>query len=142
MALIVLPLGVEDRDIAKARRHRAMGDRRGLHRLALAATEGPAEIACRAVAEPVHRIPELLGLRLVGDVAQHGAALAVLDLVEELPAELEIVALLVDAPAAVPDDVDPVLDPGDEIVEARFRGVRAERDIRHALDRKGGRQSA
>src|SRR5262245_49626420 len=108
----VRPFGVEHIDLTKAGRHGAVRHRRDLLRLALAAVKAAAEVVGRRVAEPVHRIPEIRGAALVGDVAQHAAELAVLDLVEHLPAELEIVTLLIDAEAGVADDVDPVFDAG------------------------------
>src|SRR6202521_5282611 len=132
----IVASGVEHVYPAEARRHGAVGDRRALHRLALGAAERAAEKIGRAVAEAVHRAPETLRLGLVGDEDQHLPALAVLDLVELLPAELEIVALLVDAPAAVADDQDAVVDPADEVLEARRLRVRLQRHVGHALDGK------
>src|SRR5262249_23514281 len=72
----------------------------------------------------------------IGDVAQHIPALAVLDLVEQLSAELEIVSLLIDAEAAIADDVDPVLYTGDEVVERSRLRVWLQRNVWHALNRK------
>jgi hypothetical protein len=93
-----------------------------LRRLALAAKEGTADEAGRRVAQPVHRVPEIGRAALVGDVAQHGAALAVLDLIEQLAAELEVIALLVDAPASLPANLDAVIDAGGQIASRVSRG--------------------
>ena len=56
-------------------------------------------------------VPELLGVGLVGDVAQHAGELAAPDLVEHLPAELEVVALLVDRIGGIAHDVDAPVHP-------------------------------
>ena len=83
----------------------------------------------RGVAEPVHGIPEIRGTALIGDVAQHIAALAVLDLVEQLSAELEIISLLVDAEARITDNVDPVLYASDEVVKRRRLRIGLQRNV-------------
>src|SRR5688572_6360221 len=98
-----LALGVDDVDAVEARRGAAVRDRRDLPRLPLAVEERAAHSVVALVAAGDHRVPELLGVGLVGDVAQHRPDLAVLDLVEQLAAELEVVALLVDRVGAVAD---------------------------------------
>src|SRR5207237_613424 len=103
---------------------------------ALAAEQAASEVIGRRITEPIHRIPEIRRTALVGNVAQHVPALAVLDLVEQLPAELEIKSLLVDAEAPVADDVDSVFDTGDEIVERCRLRIRLQRNVWHALDWK------
>ena len=83
-------------------------------------------------------MPELHRPALICDIAKHGAELAAFDLVEELTAELEIIPLLINAPAAVAQDVNSLVDIGDKVVERTGRWIGLERDVRHALDRKGG----
>jgi len=58
--------------------------------------------------------------------------------VEDLAGELEVVALLVDAPAPVPVDVDAVLHVGDQALGRGGRvGAGLQRDVRHPLDGEG-----
>src|SRR5262249_5610090 len=135
-ALEIVARSVEHVDAAEARGRRAMRDRRALPRLAFAARERAAEMIGGAVAKAVHRVPERLVLGLIGEMHHQRTALAVADLVPELAAELEVPPLLVDAPAAVADDVDAAVDAGDQVVDARRLQVRPQRDVRHALDRK------
>jgi hypothetical protein len=78
-----------------------MRHRTDLRRLALAVVEGAAERVVAPVEIRDARVPKLLRIRLVGDIAQHPDHLAVADLVEQLAAELEIVALLIDREGAV-----------------------------------------
>ncbi len=122
--------------LPKACRDGAVRNGRALFGLALATIGSAPEKIGALVADAVHRVPELHRAALVRHVAKHRPELAVPDLVKHLAAELKIVTLLVDAPAAVADDVDAPLDIGEQIVErTRFR-VRLERNVRHALDRK------
>ena len=59
-----------------------------------------------------------------------------LDAVEALPGELEVVALHVDGPALVADDVDAAVDPGDELLGAwPVRAGVGQRHVGHALNR-------
>src|SRR5213596_1897401 len=58
---------------------------------------------------------------------------AILDFVKKLAAELEIVALLVDAPTAVADDVNPVLDVREKLLDRDLFLARFKRNIRHPL---------
>src|SRR6185503_744392 len=129
-----LALGVDDVDAVEAARGAAVRHRRDLPRLALAVEERAAQAVVALVAAGDHRVPELLGVGLVGDVAQHRAQLAVLDLVEELAAELEVVALLVDGVGAVADDEDALLDLGDELLRRQLGLAGGERDVGHALE--------
>src|SRR5262249_3398447 len=120
----------------------AVRDRGELGGLPLSAEDRAAEIIGGLVAKRVERVPEIRSPALIGDVAQHLAPLAVLDLVEQLAGELEIVALLVDAPAAVADDVDAVLDAGEEVIERRGFRIGLQRYVRHALNRERRRALA
>ncbi len=74
--------------------------------LGLAAVEGTAEDIGLRTRDGRHGTPEVGGRRLVGDVPQLTRDAPVLDLEEPLTGELEVVALHVDGPGAVPDDVD------------------------------------
>src|ERR1044072_4691355 len=129
-----LALGVDDVDAVEAAGGAAVRHGGDLPRLPLAVEERPAQTIVALVAAGDHRVPELLGVGLVGDVAQHRAQLAVLDLVEELAAELEVVALLVDGVGAVADDEDALLDLGDELLRGELVLAGRERDIGHALE--------
>src|SRR3970282_2439566 len=88
--------GVDDVDAVEARRAGAMRDRRHLRGLALAVEERSAEAVVDLLAHGHARVPEFRGADLVGDVLDHAGDLAVLDLIEQLAAELRVVALLVD----------------------------------------------
>ena len=60
--------------------------------------------------EPVEVAPEVGGDRVVGDVSHRPRDLAVLDLPEDVTAELAVVALLIDRVAAAAIDQHAVLD--------------------------------
>ena len=79
----------------------------------------------RGVAQPVERLPELRGAALIGGVAQQVAAFAVFDFVEELAAELEIVALLIDAPASGADNVNAISIPANRSSSEQLFGFGA-----------------
>ena len=72
-----------------------MGNGTDLRGLALAVEEAAEVDVIATVADGDARIPELLCVGLVSDVAQHAGDLAVFDFVEKLAAELEVVALLI-----------------------------------------------
>ena len=97
-------------DVLEQRRRAAVAHRRHLAGLGLAAVEGAAEHVGLRAADDRHRAPEVRRRRLVGDVAQLTGQPAALDPVEPLAGELEVVALHVDRPALVADDVDAALD--------------------------------
>ena len=107
-----------------------MADRRDLARLGLAAVGGAAELPRLRAADCLHRAPEVGGRGLVGDVADLADQLAVGDLVEALTGELGVEALHVDAPGAVPDDVEPVLDLADQLLGAGSVLGGLQRDVR------------
>src|SRR5210317_1946794 len=64
--------------------------------LAFAIKERTAQTVVALVTQCGTGIPELLGVGLVSNIFNHALDLAVLDFVEKLPAELEVIALLVD----------------------------------------------
>src|SRR5262245_46648032 len=93
-ALAELALGVDHVHAVEARRRAAVRHRADLAGLALAVEERTVHAVVALVGDLHARVPELLGVRLVGDVAELLRDLAVLDLVEQLAPELEVVALL------------------------------------------------
>ena len=97
----------------------------------------PSEVALLA-ADHVQARPELRRLHLVGDVLEHADDLAAFDLVEDLAAELRVVALLVDRERAVADDRDAAIGRGDEVVPSEILVARQQRHVRHALELHGG----
>src|SRR5690554_279502 len=101
--------GIDDVDAVEAGGGRAVRHRRHLRGLALAVEERPAQAVIGLVADRAAGVPELRRADLVGHVLDHAGDLAVLDLVEQLAAELRVVALLLDRERAVADDVDAVL---------------------------------
>src|ERR1039457_1274519 len=96
-----------------------MADGGDLARLSLTAVERAAEHVGLRAADGVHRAPEIGRGGLVGDVAQLAAEVSRADLVEPLAGELEVVALHVDRPALVADDIDATLDTRDEFFGRR-----------------------
>ena len=105
--------------------------------LALAAVRRAPERPLVGPAEHVHRRPEPRADAGVGRVAQHPAALAVLDLPADLAAELEVQPLVVDRPRAVGVHVDPVVGRGDHLLERVSPGQQA--DVGHPHHRQPGR---
>jgi hypothetical protein len=107
---------------------------RDLSRLALAAVGQRRQLPLAGRADRVEAAPEGRGHARVDRVAQQPSELAVGDLPSRLAAELEVQPARVDRPRAVVVDVDPVVDPGQQLVErARVAGVEA--DVRHPDDR-------
>src|SRR5258708_11096558 len=80
-----------------------------LRRLPFSGKESAPQPVIVCIADSPAGIPELLRIRLVGDILQHTGDLSVFNLVEQLTAELEIIPLLVDRIRAVPDDIDSLL---------------------------------
>src|SRR6185369_10479252 len=93
-----------------------MADRVHLNGLALCVAERTAQEVALWTADHVQARPELRRLHLIGDVLEHTGDLPTLDLVENLAAELRVVALLVDRERAIADDGDAAIGGGDEIV--------------------------
>src|SRR5690606_33170716 len=88
--------GIDDVLPVETGRGGAVRYRRHLLRLSLAVEERAAEPVVGLVADGRAGVPELRRAHLVSDVLEHARDLAVLDFVEQLPAELRVVALLVD----------------------------------------------
>src|SRR5690554_1290966 len=129
--------GVDHVDAVKAGGGRAVRDGRDLRRLALAVEERAAQAVVVLVADRAAGVPELRRADLVGHVLDHAGDLAVLDLVEQLAAELRVVALLVDRERAVADDVDAVLDVPDHVLDRKLLPARRHRHVGHALELHG-----
>ena len=127
----VLRIRTSRNSVARA----AVADRRDLAGLALAAVERAAQVVGLRAADRLQRAPEVGRRRLVGHVAQLAGQPAVLDPEEPLPGELEVVALHVDRPALVADDVDAAVDPGDELLGRGPAGGRLQRHVGHPLHR-------
>src|SRR6185369_14372015 len=109
-----------------------------LPRFSLAVVERPMQFIRRPAANAVAGAPEIGCARLIGDVAQHPADFPLVDFKESLATELEVVALLIDRPAAVAVDQNPLLDAGNELVERRVLRGWLERDVRHPCERNAG----
>src|SRR3954470_5434025 len=117
-SVVVIALSRDpDADPTEPRRHRRMSRVPDLLRLALAAVRRPPELPLVATAEHVHGSPEPRADAGVGRVAQHSAALALLDLPADLAPELEVEPLVVDRPGAVRIHQDPVVRRGDHLVQ-------------------------
>ena len=100
---------------SEQRRRATVADRGHLTRLTLAAVHRASEHPGLRSADRFQRAPEVRRRRLVGDVPQLPGELPVPDQEEPLTGELEVVALHVDRPAVVADDVDAALDPADQL---------------------------
>src|SRR5688572_20439430 len=129
---------VDDIDAIEARRARTVRHGRYLAGLPLAVEERAAEAIVALVADRRARVPELRRAHLVGDVLEHGPELAVLDLVEQLAAELRVVALLVDGEGTGTHDVDAVLHVLDHVGDGELVLAGRKRDVRHALELHAG----
>src|SRR5690606_18564759 len=105
--------------------------------LALAVDERTTEAVVACVAGRRAGVPEFRRAELVGHVLEDAGDLAVLDLVEQLAAELRVVALLVDRERTVADDVDAVLDVLDHVRDRERLLARRQRDVGHALELHG-----
>src|SRR5947207_3361130 len=82
------------------------------------------------VPDGVARAPELVRDPGVRGVLQQPALLAALDLVGDLGGELEVEPPVVDRPAAIRREVEPVVRVGNDLVEAHA-GLRQQVDVRH-----------
>src|SRR5437867_66621 len=99
-------LAGDDVDVAETRGAGGVRHPAGLAGLALAAGDEAVAAAVRLIRDGVARVPELGRDAGVDHVAQHVRAPAVFDQPECVAAELEVVALLIDAERAVALDVD------------------------------------
>jgi hypothetical protein len=77
-----------------------------LWRLPFAVEEGASQAIVAVVANGGAGVPEFLGVGLVGYIFQRACDLSIFDLIEQLAAELEVVALLVDGVGAGSYDID------------------------------------
>ena len=96
--------GVEDVDLPKTRDWAAVAYCVGLRRLPFAVVGRAVKLVRVGSAQSVAGAPEIRRSRLVCDIPQHLAELAVFDFPEGLAAELEIVTLLIDRPTSVAID--------------------------------------
>ena len=87
-----------------------------LARLSLATIGRPPYVPVILVADRVATGPELRRDAGVGGVFDHLPQFALLDLIGQLRAELEVEPLVVNAPALVGDHVDALVSIGDEVV--------------------------
>src|ERR1700761_2397762 len=104
-----------------------------LSRLALAIVESAAQPIVAGISHRRQRIPELLVRRLIRNIIQHADDLPVLDLIEQLPAELEIIPLLIDGETAVADNINALLHILDDVVDTLLLLTRHQRYIGHPL---------
>src|SRR6185369_2118243 len=128
------PLADADLDVAEARPGDPVADVAGLARLALAAVRRAEHDPARGVADRIAGPPELVRDAGVRRVLVELALLAALDLVGDLGRELEVQAAIVDRPAPVAREVQPVVRAGHDVGEAGARD-RHEADVRHADER-------
>jgi hypothetical protein len=110
---------------------------RRLHRLSLAAAENAPILPVFLGADGIQRTPEVRCLGLVGDILDHVADLAILDFPDGVPAELEVVPLMVDAEAPHSVEEKAVLGIGDELFQGQFFLAGLEPDIGHPLKGEG-----
>jgi hypothetical protein len=81
--------------------------RAALPRLPLAIVKRATKAVIAFVANLGAAVPKLLRVGLVGNIVQHAYYFAFFDLVKQLTAKLEVVALLIDREGPVTDDVNP-----------------------------------
>src|SRR5271156_6528367 len=112
-----------------------MADRGHLTGLSLAAVVRASESPGRRPADGFHRIPEIGGGGLIGDVANLPVQSSMADAVEPLPGELKVIALHINRPGSVADDVDAVVDAGDQVGGGMVLGAGLQRDVGHPLNR-------
>src|SRR5688572_29637264 len=98
--------GVEDVDLPEERRRTPMRHGRNLSGLSLATIERATKHIGRRSANGLQRVPEVCCARLVGDVLHLPDDLAAAHLKELLTGKLKVIALHVDRPALVADDVE------------------------------------
>src|SRR5206468_2526736 len=103
------PLAHADLHVAEAGTRNGVTDMAGLAWFALAAIGRPEHHVAALVADCVARPPELVGDSGVGRVLEQPALLATLDLVGHLGGELEVEPSVVDRPASVRCEVEPVV---------------------------------
>src|SRR6185437_11728536 len=105
MALI----GLDDVDFAEERGRTAVAYGIDLHRFALAVIEGAVLLVIGRAGDGFAGIPEVRGLCLIRDAAQHPSLLPAFDFPERIAAKLKVVALLVDGETAIAIDQNAVI---------------------------------
>src|SRR5690606_8523056 len=126
--------GVDHVLAVETRGRGAVRDRRGLPRLALAIEERATEPEIAFVADRGTGVPELRRTDLVGRILDLAGDLAVADLVEQLSAELRVVALLVDRVGATAMDVEAAFDVLHHLRGRERRLAGRQRHVGHALE--------
>src|ERR1035437_2254782 len=121
-------------DVAEARPGDRVADVAGLAGLALAAVWSAQHHVAALVADGIARTPELVGDPGIGGVLEQAALPATLDLVGDLGRELEVQAPIVDRPAPVRAQVQPVVGVGHDLVEAHA-GPGQQVDVGHPDER-------
>src|SRR5262249_48250542 len=129
-----LSSSIQNIDARESRDRTAVADRVALRGLPLAVAERATELICRLAAQQVAGLPEFRRVRLVREIAKLSGDLAVLHFPERLAAELEVVALMIDAVARVALDVYTVVGRTDDVRFLQVLLARLERDVRHALE--------
>src|SRR5438552_98249 len=125
-------VGIEDVNLPEAGHGATVTYGISLRRLAFAVVRCAIHFVSRLSPEAVTGVPEISRARLVGDIAQHLTELAIFDFPEGLSAELKVVALLIDRPASVSVNENPIVHAGDEILQGHVFAGGFERYVRHA----------
>src|SRR5579862_609046 len=123
-----------DLDAAETRGAGPVARAHHLLRLPLAAVGRTPQCPMLGTGDGCARIPEFRGDPAVAGILEHADALAAADLPADLAAELEVVALVVDRPAAVSFHVDPMVGAAEDFVERLPAGSQAH--IGHADQRQ------
>src|SRR5579871_911331 len=129
-----LLIGQQNVHLPEAGGGTSMAHRVDLLRLALAVKEAAKLLPISRPRNAIAGFPEVGGLRLIGHPRKQARLLSAFDLPEEVAAELEIVALLVDGKAPVAVDQNAVVDTGDQGVERDVARSRLQPHIGHALE--------
>src|SRR6185436_12167070 len=86
-------------------------------------------------AKPVAGTPEVCGAGLVRHVSQHPGNLTLLDPPKGLPAELEVVALLVNGVTSITENQNSIVNAFHEVIERNILLGCFERNIGHSRNR-------
>src|ERR1700728_3897958 len=121
-------------DVVEARGACAVAGADHLFGLSLAAIRNAPQHPMIAIGDGRAGIPKLSGDAAVGWILEHAHALAILNLPGDLATELEIVALVVDGPAAIGLHVNGVADAREDFVERLL--ARQQTDVGHADQRE------
>src|SRR5580700_9368288 len=125
-----------DLDVVETRRAGPMTGTDHLLRLALPAVRHTPQHPMVAIGDGRAGIPELSGDAAVSGVLQHARALAVANLPRDLAAELEVVALVIDRPAAVGLHINGAAHAAQYFFQRLF--ARKQTDVGHADERQTG----